>query len=105
MTSSILTYAETLGDDVVAKIKASLTSFVATDLGSLAVDAVDYIEDTMQGSSGSDKLDAAKTKILNDAGQALKDLLAGGEAVLNYAVENALQAVTAGITSAAIASI
>ncbi len=105
MSSSILTYAETLGEDVVAKIKASLTNFVATDLGALAVDAVNVIEAEMAGSSGSDKLDAAKTKILNDAGQSLKDLLADGDAILNYAVESALQAVAAGLATAAIASI
>jgi hypothetical protein len=105
MTSSIITYAETLGEDVVAKIKTSLTNFVATDLGTLAVDAVNVIEAEMEGSSGSDKLDAAKTKILNDAGEGLKDLLADGDAILNYAVESALQAVTAGLVSAAVASI
>ena len=105
MSSSILTYAETLGEDVVSKIKSSLTNFVATDLGTLAVDAVNLVEAEMAESSGSDKLDAAKTKILNDAGQSIKDLLADGDAILNYAVESALQAVTAGLATAAIASL
>ena len=105
MTSSILTYAETLGTEVVAKIKSELSDFVATDLGTLAVDAVNFVEADLAGSSGTDKLDAAKTKILNDAGQALKDILAGGDALLNYAVETALQAVVAGVASAAVASL
>jgi len=102
MTSSVITYFETLGEDVLAKAKSSLADFVATDLGKLAVDAVNTVEAEMEGSSGADKLDAAKTQILNDAGQALKDLLADGDAILNYAVENALQAVLAGVVTGAI---
>jgi len=102
MTSSVITYFETLGEDVLAKVKESLATFVATDLGTLAVDAVNFVEADLVGSSGADKLDAAKTKILNDAGQALKDLLADGDAILNYAVENALQAVLTGVVTGAI---
>ncbi len=105
MSSSIITYAETLGEDVVAKIKASLTAFVSTELGTLSVDAVNFINAEMPGSSDSDKRDAAKTKLLNDAGEALKELLADGDAILNYAIENAIQALAAGLVSSAVAAL
>ncbi len=89
----------TLKTDAEATLAAFLGKFITDDVGKLAVDAVNYAARNVDG-SGADKRDAAKTQLLNDAAAAGQDLASEGDAALNFLIETALQAVSAGIVAA-----
>jgi hypothetical protein len=76
-------------------IEANIVTFVKTDVGALAVDAVEYVEAALPGSSSADKRAAAVAKLKTDAAAAGKDLTSLAESTLNWFVETALQAVLA----------
>ena len=100
---TIETYFETLGAKLEAYAKTSLSTFLSTfiqtDIGKMALDAVTYAA-TLVEASGDDKKEAAKTQLLNDAVIAGKDLSTAGSALLNFFIETALQALTAGLIAA-----
>ena len=78
-----------------------LTNFIETDLGKLAVDAVNYAA-ALPDASGSDKQEAAKTQLLNDAEAAGHDLSTAATSFINFLIETALQATLAGAVAAAV---
>jgi hypothetical protein len=84
------------------QIEQSVVAFVKTDVGALAVDAVEFVASEMPGTDGVAKRDAAVAKLKTDAAAAGKDLSALAESTLNWFVETALQyVVTKGIAAAA----
>jgi hypothetical protein len=88
------------------KIEIGVTTFVKTDLGLLAVDAVEYVEAALPGAAGVDKRDAAIAKLKADAATAGKDLSAFAKSTLIWFVETALQfVVSKGLTAAAAIAI
>ena len=99
--------------DQATKIEIGITSFISTDLGALAVDAVEYVQAEfpvlLPGASTDEvkanslaKRDAAVAKLKADAATAGKDLSAFGQSTLIWFVETALQSVVAkGLTAAA----
>lgn len=94
---AIGSYFKNIGLSVIGQLKASVASFlndfIKDDLGTIAVDAVTYINDSMPNASGADKREAAKAKLLADLKAAGHDVTAFGESVLNFLIETALQAV------------
>ncbi len=88
--------------DAETKIEIGITSFIKTDLGLLAIDAVEYVQAAMPGATGPEKRDAAVAKLKTDAATAGKDLSAFAKSTIIWFVETALQAVVAkGLAAAA----
>ena len=83
------------------KIEIGVTAFVETDLGALAVDAVQFVEASLPGATGTEKRDAAVAKLKADAATAGKDLSAFALSTLNWFIETALQFVVAKSLTAA----
>ena len=73
------------------KISDGITTFVTTDVGKLALDAVEYVKVALPNAGSVELRDAAKAKLKADAATAGKDLSTMGGAFLNWAVETALQ--------------
>lgn len=73
----------------------NLVDFVHTDIGKLAVDAVEFVEVSLPGGDGVTKRDAAVAKLKADAIAAGKDLTTIATSALNTFVEMALQFVLA----------
>ena len=89
-----------------AKIEIGVTAFVKTDIGQLAVDAVDYVEAKLAGASGAEKRDAAIAKLKEDATAAGKNLSAFAKSTVNWFIETALQSIVAkGLAAAATIAI
>lgn len=93
------TYFKKLGLSIIGQLKSSVASFlndfVKDDLGTLAVDAVNFAEASLPNAGGADKKAAAIAKLKEDAAKAGHDLETFGQSVLNFLVETALQAVLA----------
>jgi len=79
-------------------IEAFLRSFVADDLGALALDAVVFIQSEMPGAADVAKRDAAVAKFVADAATAGHDLATFAVSTLNWFIETELQAMKAGVT-------
>lgn len=80
----------------------SIANFVRTDVGQLAVDAVEYVEASLPGGTGVEKRDAAVAKLKADAASAGKDLSGLALSTLIWFIETALQWVVAkGLAAAA----
>lgn len=103
--SAIGHYFEGLFKGLFGQLKTSvvtfLESFVKTDLGALAGDAVAYVESALPGTAETDtaKRDAAKAKFIADAKTAGHDISAFGESILNFLIETAYQAFQAGLVA------
>jgi len=82
-------------------LETFLKSFVVDDLGALAVDAVEYVATLDPSMSDADKKAAAIATFKADAIKAGKDIEAFGESLFNFFIETALQAVKAGLGTAA----
>ena len=93
--------ATTIEDEAKPVFSSLLTNFVETDLGKLAIDAVNYAA-TLTDESDDGKRDAAKTQLLNDAEAAGHDLSTGATSFINFLIETALQATLAGAITAAV---
>lgn len=76
-------------------IESNLVNFVKTDVGALAVDAVEYVAASMPSADGVAKRDAAVAKLKVDAKTAGKDISSLATSMLNLFIEMALQAVLA----------
>lgn len=91
-----------LPKDADTKITIGITSFIKTDLGQLAIDAVEYVQANMPGATGIERRDAAVAKLKTDAATAGKDLSAFAKSTIIWFVETALQALVAkGLAAAA----
>lgn len=77
-------------------VTAFLKDFVKEDLGKIAVDAVAYVEATLEGASGLEKRDAAVLKLTSDAVAAGVDVAKFAKSTLIFFVETALQAFQSG---------
>jgi hypothetical protein len=77
-------------------VEAFLKNFVQTDLGNFAVDAVAYIEATLEGATGIEKRDAAVAKFLVDAAAAGHDIASFSKSLVIFFIESALQAFESG---------
>jgi hypothetical protein len=102
-----MTILTTLATDAGTELSSFLSTFAADEIGQLAVAAVNAAEGliddaTGQAATGAQKLEAAKTQLLNAAEDAGKDLTSEGTSVANFLIETALQAVTAGVVAAAV---
>lgn len=82
-------------------IEGNFIDFVKTDVGKLAVDAVQVVSATMPQADGVTKRDAAVAQLIADAKAAGKDLTPLATSTLNWFVETALQAVLAHVTTLA----
>jgi hypothetical protein len=109
--SAIGHYFEALGKSLLGQLKVSvqtfLQSFVVTDLGKLAIDAVTYAEDTVKP-TGADSVairDAAIAKFKTDAAAAGHDIAAFGQSLLVFLVESAYQAFQASAGAAVVAAL
>ena len=87
-------------DSQAKTIEENLVAFVETDIGALAVDAVEFVSASMPGATGVEKRDAAVAKLKADALAAGKDLASLAVSTLNWFVETALQAVLAKVAVA-----
>jgi len=101
--SSVGKYFEGIGESLFGQlapeIKTFLTNFVETDLGALAVAAVQEVNVSMPGAADDAKRAAAKAALISKAKAAGKDLLVFGESLLNFVVEAAVQVATAAATA------
>jgi hypothetical protein len=88
--------------DEAKTIEANLIAFVKTDVGALAIDAVEYVEVALPNGGSTEKRDAAVAKLKADALTAGKDLSALAVSTLNWFIETALQAVVAKISVLAV---
>lgn len=73
--------------DAETKIEIGITSFVKTDLGQLALDAVEYVQAALPGVTGPEKRDAAVAKLKEDAATAGKDLSAFAKSTIIWFVD------------------
>ena len=93
-----------LGDAAKTEAASFLASLEQDDIGKLAIDAVQWAEDNVEG-GGAAKLEQATTKLLNDAEALGKNIVAEGEKDANALIELALQAVTAAAAGAIASAI
>ena len=116
--TDVLTNAETYFANIATTIEDAakpvfssfLTNFIETDLGKLAVDAVNYADTWAQQTASTstqtptseEKQEAAKTQLLNDAEAAGHDLSTAATSFVNFLIETALQAVLAGAVTAVV---
>jgi glycerol-3-phosphate cytidylyltransferase-like family protein len=75
----------------------NVIEFVKTDIGALAVDAVEYVRVALPNGGSVEKRDAAVAKLKADAIAAGKDITGVAESALNTFIELALQFVLAKI--------
>jgi len=92
---------ESFWKGISGQLKASaedfFMAFVKDDLGQLAIDAVEFIADSMPGATDVEKRNAAVAKFIEDAGKAGKDVTTFAVSTLNWFIETALQAVHSGV--------
>jgi hypothetical protein len=102
---TIGSYLKNIGLSLFGQLKATIASFlndfVKDDLGTLAVDAVQYAENL--GGDGASKREAAKAKLLDDLTRAGHDAAQFGESVLNFLIETGLQALLAAASKGVLA--
>jgi hypothetical protein len=72
-----------------ASVEQSAVAFVKTDIGSLALDAVNMAEGKVAGTSGDDKFAAAKAQFIADAKTAGHDLETLGKGVVDWMIQTA----------------
>lgn len=98
--SAVLHYFENFFRALAGQLKITVTTFlkdfVKEDLGKLAVDAVEYVESSLEGATGIEKRDAAVAKLIADATAAGVDLTKFAKSTLIFFVESALQAFQSG---------
>ena len=95
----------TLETEAKTELGTFLTTFTGTNLGKMATAAVQYAEGAVEGASGEEKMEAAKTELLNLAGDEAAALVDLGESFLRFTLETALQAVEAEVPAAIAAAI
>lgn len=78
----------------------NVIDFVKTDIGALAVDAVEYAQVALPNGGSVEKRDAAVAKLKADAIAAGKDITGVAESALNTFIELALQFVLAKLSVA-----
>lgn len=92
----LLNILKAIGGQLKVKLIDYLKTFTKDHLGQLAVDAVQAIEAQMPNASGTEKRDAAVSRLKADLQSAGYDLKNFGLSTLNFAVESALQAILTG---------
>lgn len=84
-----------LGTEGAKGLQDAVKGFITTDIGALALDAVEYVHDSLPGLTDVAARDAAKAKLITDAKAAGHDLGILGQAALNLFIELAYQALLA----------
>jgi hypothetical protein len=84
-------FSALFGSNLAKSLSSSLVNLAKDAVGKLAIDAVQYVQAIMPGSSSTDKQTAAVAKLKSDLTAAGKDLEQFGESVLNLLVELAVQ--------------
>jgi len=87
-----------LGSQGAKDLQSAVEKFVKTDIGAIALDAVEYVKDSLPGLTNVDAREAAKNKLVEDAKAAGHDLSILGQGALNLFIELAYQAMLAQIT-------
>jgi hypothetical protein len=93
----LLNFLKAIGGQLKITVATFLKSFAAEDLGKLAIDAVAYVEASMEGADGAAKRDAAAQKFVADAKAAGQDVENFSKSLVNFFIESALQAFLAGV--------
>ena len=98
LLDNVGSYFKNLGLSLIGQLKVTVASFlndfIKDDIGTMAVDAVQYAQ-TFTDKSGADKQTIAKQKLTEDLKKAGHDVTVFGESVLNFLIETAYQALLA----------
>ena len=92
-------FLSVLGSEGAKNLETAIKHFITTDIGAMALDAVEYVQDSLPGVTNVSARDAAKAKLVEDAKAAGKDLTLLGESALNLFIEMAYTALKAKLAS------